>query len=76
MNFSFGRASAPLANGHVRPAQYDLTPTLVLNRTEQQIKEIENDIRRAKELAPHTKPLERGRTLIVYDELMMKFKAE
>lgn len=47
-------------NNNVRPAQYDLTPTLVIKRTEEQTKKLEQDIKRAIELAPHRKPLERG----------------
>ncbi|CAF5229713.1 unnamed protein product, partial [Rotaria magnacalcarata] len=54
------RALAPLVNDHVRPAQYDLTPTLVVKQTEEQKLKIQQDIKRALELAPHRKPLERG----------------
>lgn len=49
-----------MANDKVRPAQYPLTPTLVIKRTEEQSKQIEEDIKRALELSPHQKPLERG----------------
>jgi hypothetical protein len=58
-DFSF-RALAPLVNDNIRPAQYPLTPTLIIKRTEEQSKQIEQDIKRALELAPHQKPLERG----------------
>ncbi len=54
------RALAPLVNNEIRPAQYDLTPTLVINRTEEQSKKLEQDIKRALELAPHQTPLQRG----------------
>jgi hypothetical protein len=47
-------------NDNIRPAQYPLTPTLIIKRTEEQSKQIEQDIKRALELAPHQKPLERG----------------
>jgi hypothetical protein len=56
----FIRALAPLANRGIRPEKYDLTPTLVIKRTEEQSKKLEQDIKRALELAPHKKPLERG----------------
>ncbi|CAF4560221.1 unnamed protein product, partial [Rotaria magnacalcarata] len=69
------RALAPLVNDHVRPAQYDLTPTLVVKQTEEQKLKIQQDVKHALELAPHRKPLERGRTLIVYDEAMKKFSS-
>jgi len=49
-----------LVNNKIRPAQYDLTPTLVINQTEEQSKKLEQDIKRALELAPHQKPLQRG----------------
>jgi hypothetical protein len=49
-----------VVNTEIRPAQYDLTPTLVIKQTEEQSKKIENDIKHALEYAPHTKPLERG----------------
>ncbi|CAF3949322.1 unnamed protein product [Rotaria sp. Silwood2] len=69
------RALAPLVNKETQPAQYDLTPTLVINRTEEESLKIQKDIKRALELAPHKEPLERGRTLLVYDELMKKFQS-
>jgi len=56
----FFRALSKLANNQTRPPQYDLTPTLVINRTEEQSKKIEQDIKRALEFSPHQKPLERG----------------
>ena len=43
-----------------RPTEYTLTPTLVNKRTPEQAKQVEQDIKRAFELAPHVKPLERG----------------
>jgi hypothetical protein len=58
--FFFLRALSKLANNQTRPAKYDLTPTLVINRTEEQSKKIEQDIKRALEFSPHQKPLERG----------------
>jgi hypothetical protein len=54
------RASAPFATDTNRPAQYDLTPTLIIDRTEEQSRKLEQDIKRALELSPHQKPLERG----------------
>ncbi len=54
------RATVQLATKENRPAQYDLTPTLIFKRTEEQLKQLEQDIKRAIELAPHKKPLERG----------------
>ncbi|CAF0859618.1 unnamed protein product [Rotaria sordida] len=67
------QALIPLINNKIRPIQYDLTPTLIIKQTEEQLLKIQQDIKRALELAPHQKPLERGRTLLVYDELMKKF---
>ena len=54
------RALSPLMNDAIRPTEYSLTPTLTNKRTPEQAKQIEQDIKRALELAPHVKPLERG----------------
>lgn len=43
-----------------RPTEFPLTPTLNNKRTPEQIKQVQQDIKRALELAPHVKPLERG----------------
>ncbi|CAF3550340.1 unnamed protein product [Adineta steineri] len=67
------RSLNELATNENRPKQYDLTPTLIIDRTEEQSKKLQQNIKRAIELAPHQKPLERGATLLVYDELMRKF---
>lgn len=58
--FVMFRALLTLCTNDNRPVQYDLTPTLVIKRTEEESKKIEQDIKRAIELAPHKKPLERG----------------
>ncbi len=83
------RSLTQLFNTENPPAQYPLTPTFIDKRTEEQSKKVEQDIKRAFELAPHKKPLEKGykegliiyinlcfifrSTLLVYDELMRKF---
>ena len=54
------RALAPLENNEIRPTQYELTPTLDVNRTEEQTKKLQEDIKCALQLAVHQKPLERG----------------
>jgi hypothetical protein len=58
--FFFCRALAPLMSDKDRPAQFPLTPTLAVNRTEEESKKIAEDIKRALEFSPHQKPLERG----------------
>ena len=54
------RALSPLMSEANRPTEFLLTPTLPNNRTPEQVRQIEQDIKRAFELAPHVKPLERG----------------
>jgi hypothetical protein len=58
LRLSSGLAS--LVNSQNRPIKYDLTPTLIINRSEEQTKKIEDDIQRALTYAPHRPPLYRG----------------
>ncbi|CAF1459613.1 unnamed protein product [Adineta ricciae] len=62
----------PLCDNQNRPTKYDLTPTLI-QRTEQEKQRVAELVKHALEMTPHVRPLERGATLLVYDELMRKF---
>lgn len=71
----FLRSTAKLFDRKNPPAQYPLTPTLIINRTEEESKKLQQDIKRAFELAPHKKPLERGynQSLIIYINICFIF---
>ncbi|CAF0754478.1 unnamed protein product [Didymodactylos carnosus] len=59
-----------------RRAEYPLTPLLntPLSKEKQQI--LDKKIQQALDIGKHTQPHERGRTLLVYDEKMLKYNAE
>ena len=54
------RSQANLATQGNRPEKYDLTPTLIINSTEEEEKQLKQDIVTALKLSPHQEPMERG----------------
>jgi hypothetical protein len=53
-------ASAPFVNGTNRPPEDDLSVTFTIKKVDEKSRKLEQDIKRALELSPHQKPLERG----------------